>query len=319
MRRKPNRTHTLVLLTFGPMMSCGAKVSTDNAGAPLNHSTGAATSVGASTSAGGASSVCTGSAATSSCGTGCVGNLEECNGCGLCVAKMVTIIATTNYEIDATEVTQGQYKSWLATNPPLPTSTEPPCGWKADPDGSLGETYAILGSIYDGADADHHPVFEVDWCDAYSYCKAMGKRLCGKIGGGTNAYADFADATKSEWYRACSSGGVNKYPYGATYDATYCDGEGDISNIAGTVPVGSLPHCQSTTSGFTGVYDLAGNVKEWEDSCVDGTEPTGVDATCHVRGGAYYSTSAELACDFSASAQRFEATYSIGGIRCCAD
>jgi len=227
---------------------------------------------------------------------------------------MVSITASTNYKIDVTAVTTGQYKAWLATNPALPTSTDPPCGWKADPTGTLGETYAIKGGITDG---DDHPVFYVDWCDSYAYCKAVGKHLCGKIGGGTNAYTDFADATKSQWYNVCSSGGLNKYPYGATYNATYCDGKDYNTTVQGTVTAGSLSHCQSSTAGFTGVYDLSGNVREWEDSCSTGTDASGDDTTCRVRGGDYYATGAQLACDFSDGAQRSLAGYNAVGFRCC--
>ncbi len=271
---------------------------------------------GGSAGTGGNSSTGGTSAASTSCTKTC-GALEECGSNGLCVAKMVSITASTNYKIDVTAVTTGQYKAWLATNPALPTSTDPPCGWKADPTGTLGETYAIQGGIYSGADEDTHPVFMVDWCDAYTYCKTVGKHLCGKIGGGTNAYADFADATKSQMYRACSSGGVNKYPYGATYNATNCDGLEYNTTIQQTVVAGSLSTCQSSTAGFTGVYDLSGNVREWEDSCSDGTDPTGVDATCRVRGGDYYATSTQLACDFSDGAQRYNAGYNAVGFRCC--
>ena len=286
-----------------------------SAGIGGNSSTSQATSAGGSTQTGSSATGGT-SAASTSCSKTC-GALEECGSKGLCVAKMVSITASTNYKIDVTAVTQGQYKAWLATNPALPTSTDPPCGWKADPDGTLGENYAIKGGIYDGADADTYPVYMVDWCDSYAYCQAVGKHLCGKIGGGTNAYTDFADATKSQWYNVCSSGGTNKYPYGTTYNATYCDGHDYNTTAPGTVVAGSLSHCQSSTAGFTGVYDLSGNVREWEDSCSSGTDANGVDATCRVRGGDYYSTNTQLACDFADGAQRSNAGYNAVGFRCC--
>ena len=206
----------------------------------------------------------------------------------------------------------------------MPTSTDPPCGWKADPDGTLGENYAIKGGIYGGTDTDTYdtyPVYMVDWCDSYAYCQAVGKHLCGKIGGGTNAYTDFADATKSQWYNVCSSGGANKYPYGATYNAAYCDGYDYNTTTQGTVAAGSLSHCQSSTAGYTGVYDLSGNVREWEDSCSSGTHANGDNTTCRVRGGDYYSKDTsdqhELACDFADGAQRSNSGYNAVGFRCC--
>jgi hypothetical protein len=36
-----------------------------------------------------------------------------------------------------------------------------------------------------GAGSGNFPITNVDWCDAYAYCAGIGKRLCGKIGGGT--------------------------------------------------------------------------------------------------------------------------------------
>ena len=52
-------------------------------------------------------------------------------------------------------------------------------------------------------DADHHPIVWVDWCDAYAYCKGVGKRLCGAIGGGpVDFHTGYADTNQSQWYRA---------------------------------------------------------------------------------------------------------------------
>ena len=61
----------------------------------------------------------------------------QTGGKGLCVAKLVTIqgpasdAGRMDYQIDATEVTQGQYHQWLATNPAMPASTDSSCGWKS--------------------------------------------------------------------------------------------------------------------------------------------------------------------------------------------
>jgi formylglycine-generating enzyme required for sulfatase activity len=228
---------------------------------------------------------------------------------------MVTIAATTSYKIDATEVTQGQYKQWVATKPALPQSTDPFCGWKSD--AANGQTYDIKGSVYDGADADHHPVYQVDWCDAVAYCKGVGKRLCGKIGGGSYDFAKFADASLSQWYNACSAKGVNKFPYGNTYDATSCNGAQNGKNA--TVVVGSMSKCQSSTAGFEGVFDLSGNVREWEDACTPGTEANGIDSYCRVRGGDIVSGTNDLPCDFEDGTMRPSYGYNSVGFRCCSE
>jgi hypothetical protein len=83
--------------------------------------------------------------------------------------------------------------------------------------GSLATYITCLGRFREGWRAHARSIRGpmqvcVDWCDAHAYCKPVGKRLCGKIGGGPNLYADYASASSSEWYRACSSGGSFTYP-----------------------------------------------------------------------------------------------------------
>ena len=245
---------------------------------------------------------------------GCTGSLETLDSTGRCVAKMVVITAPSsmqNYSIDVTEVTKTQYDLWLATNPALPASTDASCGYVT--------SYAEQGTGYTGTDAGHHPVRYVDWCDAYAYCKGVGKRLCGAIGGGSVDYsAGYKDATQSQWYRACSFAGANTYPYGNTYQATYCNGSD--YGAGQTVAVGSLASCVTPTTDFAGVYDLSGNVDEWEDSC----NGSGQSASCHLHGGAFEgnsSTNDYLTCGDDIYAGRYIARsnvlYGVVGFRCC--
>jgi sulfatase modifying factor 1 len=68
-----------------------------------------------------------------------------------------------------------------------------------------------------------------------------------------------------------------------------CAGQtvGDTAAMPGvggtTVPVGSMIACQSAVPGYEGVFDLSGNVSEWQDSC-DGTGRSGV---CLAQGGSF--------------------------------
>jgi len=253
-------------------------------------------------------------------GTGCTGSFEIIqSGSGLCVATMVTISAPSgfsDYSIDVTEVTMGQYDDWLARNPALPASTDATCGYVM----SYTEQSSIYGipcTNYAGADADHHPVGCVDWCDAYNYCLGVDKRLCGAIGGGSvDPSSGSDDATLSQWYRACSSGGANKYPYGNTVQPTYCNGAEQWSNaylgLGQSMVVGTLPNCQTSTAGYAGAYDLVGNVEEWEDSC----SSTGHFGDCLRRGGSFDTVSGGLDCGSVGQSYRNQ-TYADIGFRCC--
>jgi len=253
---------------------------------------------GGSTGGTGGSNVGGSGGTTQPCDT--CGKLEECWHGQYCVAKKVKV--TGGYAIDATEVTRDQYAAWLATNPS--TSGQPSyCSWNAD---------FTPGCEWPPGAKGNDPVVCVDWCDAYAYCAAVGKRLCGKIGGGANAYKDYRDPTKSQWYNACSSGGQNVYPYGDWYSESTCNGY-DAKN-GGTVPVGSMSGCESSVSGYTGVYDLSGNVWEWEDSCDEYVNDTNL---CLLRGGSFNDVDYYLRCvdaiDYSRGSQ-----LDVIGFRCCA-
>ena len=290
------------------VVESGSGGATNEAGSV---STGGATSEGSTLSSGGTNSSGGRLATGGSAGIGCTGNLELIHDkTGLCVAKMATIAGpasdagSKDYSIDVTEVTRGQYDAWLASNPALPPSDDADCGWKT--------SYAEQGTGFAGDNAEHHPVSYVDWCDAHAYCAGVGKRMCGAIGGGSVDFAGFADANASQWYRACSSGGAHTYPYGNTFKFSSCNG---IDNTAGdTVAVGSMQNCVASESGYSGVYDLNGNVWEWEDSCL----PSGRWAYCHLRGASFASDEYFMPCDFGGYNQRFYA-YDYVGFRCCSD
>ena len=220
-------------------------------------------------------------------------------------ATMVTL--PEGYAIDSTEVTRCQYQAWLATTPST-SDQDAWCSWN---------TSFTPTCEWPPADKGTHPVVCVDWCDAYAYCKGVGKRLCGRIGGGENSYQSYA-SLEDQLYNACVSGGAaNAYPYGNTYESQTCNGA-DLG-IGTTVEVGSLVDCQSSVSGYAGVYDLSGNVVEWEDSC---NAHYNQSDQCRVRGGSFLDsgTILWLRCDGGDTAGYGERGSSIGvnaGLRCC--
>jgi formylglycine-generating enzyme required for sulfatase activity len=206
------------------------------------------------------------------------------------------------YCIDSTEVTQAQYQAWLATSPHE-------LGGSAC---SQNATY-MPSCQWDPTTQGTYPVVCVTWCDAYAYCQGVGKRLCGKIGGGPLDFAAYADASQGQWYNACSSNGAYQYVYGNTYDAVRCNGAD--KNIGTIVPVGQLTACVSSASGYGGVFDLTGNVNEWIDSC-SGDLPTD---ECRTQGGSFVDSSPYMICSqrTSYSSRGSGAAAANVGFRCC--
>jgi hypothetical protein len=242
---------------------------------------------------------------------GCAGcqPLEQCHG-RLCVAKLVAVPA--GFSIDATEVTRGQYAAWLATNPSTAAETGL-CAWNTSfaPDA----TCMAGASVCQGAGCSQHPQPCIDMCDAKAYCAAVGKRLCGAIGGGSvaaDSYATKIDATKSQWQNACSSGGANDGPGGGALGKSNCND--DMANINTTVLVGSMPSCQSSVAGYAGIFDIIGNLWEWEDNC---QASAGASDLCFPRGISFRMGAAAPVCDYYVYQNRNEPDPETG-FRCCA-
>jgi formylglycine-generating enzyme required for sulfatase activity len=213
------------------------------------------------------------------------------------------------YCVDATEVSNAQYAAFLASTP-MTDGQEPQCTWNMD--------FTPLDWM--GADGiEDRPVAGVDWCDAFAYCAFVGKRLCGKVGGGPAAYGTAADEVNEQWYRACSAGsGTRPYPYGATYQAMACNGAD--ADSGGVVGVGSAVDCEG---GYCGIFDMAGNVAEWVDIC---DETTGAADKCYALGGAFEgpglgqdSTSCLAAEDFPNGGVTRDTQLPTIGFRCCTE
>jgi formylglycine-generating enzyme required for sulfatase activity len=203
------------------------------------------------------------------------------------------------YCVDSTEVTRAQYNQFLQSTPST-SGQLPECAWNV----------SYLPTPFDLSEPNL-PVVYVDWCDAYAFCKWAGKRLCGKIGGGALPFSGGAtDSTQAQWYRACSKEGTQLYPYGNVYDPTACNGAEDGGVLSA---VKSFPKCEG---GYKGLFDMSGNVEEWQDSC-SGT--TGANDDCRDQAGAfdYFSPAAKSTqCNAIDSDPRSARVAGVG-IRCC--
>ena len=202
------------------------------------------------------------------------------------IAVEIPLPDGTFYCIDRSEVRNVDYKAFLDAGVSSAGQIAA-CAFNTsfDPD-TTGDC-----TQYDPVNKKNMPIACVDWCDAAAYCKWEGKHLCGKIGGGSNPQASFADATKSEWYRACSKGGTQSFPYGDVYAGMKCI---TVENTAIRPVAVPYTDCEG---GYSGLYDMSGNVSEWEDSC---SASSGATDPCAYRGGSYLSTNKKVGASPSA-------------------
>lgn len=213
------------------------------------------------------------------------------------------MIRADSFCIDATEATTEHYQTFLAASPPPPAPPPPQpafCAWN---------TSFVPRDLWPpGPGAERVPVSYVDWCDAFAFCAWAGKRLCGRVGGGSLLPAGQNDATKDQWYAACSKEGARTHPYSDTFSVGRCVLSGDQPQ-----EVATNPQCEG---GYGSIFDLTGNVAEWIDAC-DGA--TGAPDNCFHRGGAFSASDpAVVTCKTFGGVER-QQSYSDLGIRCCAD
>ena len=254
------------------------------------------------------------------------------------------------YCIDAFEVTYNQYTAFKNAH----TIMDQPPSCKV-----WNTTFAPSANFPQLPEWSTNPVTNVNWCDAYAYCSTSGKHLCGQIAsagamineGDPIDPTQANDATKDEWYNACSDQGANVYPYGASYNPLLCNGAESNAQFQGGI---ELDKCNSITPGFPSpvrtvsqgetldpyigtacssptnffeadciggtsnvLFDMSGNVAEWEDSC-SSTSGAATDL-CNVRGGSYLSPQAGMTCKTSGAQppRARNTTADDLGIRCC--
>jgi tetratricopeptide (TPR) repeat protein len=97
--------------------------------------------------------------------------------------------------------------------------------------------------VYDEG-KDNYPVANVDWYMAAMYCKSINKRL----------------PTEKEWEKAARGNEGFEYPWGKIFKSEFVNS--DEAGFGRLTPAGSFEEGKSPY----GIYDMAGNVKEWTDS-----------------------------------------------------
>lgn len=282
------------------------------------------------------------SASTSSSGSGSGSSGGSGSGDGggdggarpTCPSDMAEIHAGagSGFCIDRYEVTRGDYATFLkvADAGPAPLDV---CAWNGFNPPPPSSPAAL-------------PVASVDWCDAWAYCASKGKRLCGSVDGGSvSLNPDLRSVSTDEWQAACSNGVTTIYPYGNSFVSGRCS---DCNPKAGCAPdgipeagpdvnapdvhnpapaeVGAFSDCLTN-----GVYDLSGNVAEWEDSCAksapdDGGTRHPENDTCSARGGSFKLPNAKIgsaclacsACSSGTTMARSRKSDDVG-FRCCKD
>lgn len=231
--------------------------------------------------------------------------VDASNGCkGNGGAAMIRV--TPSACIDATETSRAEYSKFLDATGMKPLPGLPaPCSYKTNHTPAKWPPSEAQMSL---------PAANLDWCDAWAYCHWVGKQLCGSLTGEQVPENRHADIDGDLWYRACSNAGANVYPWGASFDEARCNGPSGPGQ-GSLVPVGSVSTC---AGGLLGLFDMAGNVQEWEDSC----EGTTANSGCADRGGAYIhhdatpGESTRLQCSFrDVTARNVQADNN--GIRCC--
>ena len=130
------------------------------------------------------------------------------------------------------------------------------------------------------------PSTKISWFEAEVYCKKLEKRLC----------------SGEEWEKACSGKSWYKYSYGDSFKSEVC---GVIVKPRKDVnKSGIYPDCVSEY----GVYDMIGNVWEWTNDPVYGTNIK--------RGGYVNANSTEANC-FYRKPQPPKTAGIHDGFRCC--
>jgi hypothetical protein len=247
---------------------------------------------------------------------------RTCNGgvCSGCSGALPgpSMVDVGTFCIDSTEVTQAQYQAFLSASVGFagqPAICAGNTSWQP-----LTTSMECSATTWDPVNHATWPAGCVTWCAAYAYCKWAGKRLCGKIGGGSLVQADYNNASKSQWYFVCTDGGQAIARPFSPWSTNTCQAP---RTTFGDVPTQS---CSGSVAPWSNIFDLIGNAWEWEDLCFSNG-----GTYCALRGGGYNTgpnvpPSDPAVADYYQCAgagglgpDAFPVLAVGGGIRCCAD
>lgn len=214
---------------------------------------------------------------------------------GAGVGRGPKLVKVDDYFIDSTEVSVAQYEEFVQAEQESALDEGPACAWNGSvvPDDWIDKLAADTSL----------PVTGIDWCDASTYCKWAGKRLCGhRDRAAVLGEAQLFEHGVSQWFMAC--GGES----GAVHPAPTCN----AGRAGEPTPIASSG-CEGLVHG---VFDLEGNVAEWVDSCVKFLDMPRFDS-CFALGGD--SRTEEASCysvrgDYTRSSRN-----AYLGFRCCSD
>jgi formylglycine-generating enzyme required for sulfatase activity len=214
-----------------------------------------------------------------------------------------TLVRAGSFCIDATEVTNAQYQEFLDAKKGDFGGQPTVCAWNR----VLTPDAHAVG--WPAVGRENHPVVNVDWCDAVAFCAWAGKRLCGRIDGGSLEISAVGDPQRSQRASACSRAGTRSFAYGGAYESGVCS-DGKPESAESVVRVRASERCQG---GYDGIYDLSGNVEEWVDACEG---EAGEDDLCRIAGGSAAGSGGELSCASHYADPRND-KYFMRGFRCC--
>lgn len=223
------------------------------------------------------------------------------------------LVPAGSFCIDATEVTNVQYDAFLLAKGSDLGGQPAACLWNS----SYRPVNETIYWPYSER-TRNHPVVNVDWCDAYMFCRWAGKRLCGRIGGGRLAsWKAAARPAESQWTAACTGGSRTAYPYGGTFDRSACNLDAASESAATAIlAVQSRARCEG---GYPGIFDLSGNVMEWVDGCDRDFGRTDLCSSAGTSAWLGMLSPSDVTCSGSHYGAPRDDTYYFRGFRCCSD
>ena len=188
---------------------------------------------------------------------------------------------------------------WVSGEDSIGNRAEPrEMRWQIDPDASRCGQRRALVPMDDGReicmdayeypnDPGAIPRTSVNWEDASSLCRNIGRRLC----------------SDEEIVQACRGPEEWSYPYGNAYALNYCQVlEGKLGRGVGR------PACRS----WWGAYELIGNAWEW-------TSTPSPNGSTYLTAGGTYEGGPATRCGRTSRSFFRENRYEAVGFRCCED